>query len=35
MQFVARIRGMVAFEGIEPLIEQITDDVRRVRTALT
>lgn len=35
VQFVHRIRGMVAFEGIEPLIAQIADDVARVRAALT
>lgn len=35
VQFVARIRGMVAFGGIEPLIAQITDDVARARRALT
>ena len=31
VQFVSRIRGMVAFEGIEPLKEQIADDVEKVR----
>jgi riboflavin kinase / FMN adenylyltransferase len=35
VQFVGRIRGMVAFEGIERLIEQMSDDVRKVRVALT
>ena len=35
VQFVARIRGMVAFDGVDALIEQMTDDVRRVRAALT
>jgi riboflavin kinase/FMN adenylyltransferase len=34
IQFVSRIRGMVAFEGVDALIEQITDDVRRVRDVL-
>ena len=34
VQFVARIRGMVAFAGVDRLIEQMTDDVRAVRTAL-
>ncbi|KRA22388.1 bifunctional riboflavin kinase/FMN adenylyltransferase [Microbacterium sp. Root61] len=34
IQFTARIRGMVAFEGIERLIEQMTDDVAKVRAAL-
>ncbi|KGJ79763.1 riboflavin kinase [Cryobacterium roopkundense] len=33
--FVERIRGMVAYSGIEPLIEQIRDDVQRVRGILT
>ncbi|WP_066038551.1 bifunctional riboflavin kinase/FAD synthetase [Herbiconiux solani] len=32
--FVARIRGMVRFTGIEPLIAQMDDDVERVRTLL-
>jgi riboflavin kinase/FMN adenylyltransferase len=35
VEFVERIRGMVAFEGIGPLIEQMTDDVLRVRRELT
>ena len=35
VQFVRRIRGMAAFEGIDALVAQITDDVRRVRTALS
>jgi riboflavin kinase / FMN adenylyltransferase len=35
VQFVRRIRGMAAFEGMDALIAQITDDVRRVRTALS
>jgi len=35
IQFVQRVRGMVAFQGIEALIDQIADDVRRVREALT
>ncbi len=34
LQFAHRIRGMVAFEGIEPLRAQIADDVDRVRAAL-
>jgi riboflavin kinase/FMN adenylyltransferase len=34
IEFVSRIRGMVAFEGIGPLIEQMTDDVARVREEL-
>ncbi|TFD58807.1 bifunctional riboflavin kinase/FAD synthetase [Cryobacterium suzukii] len=32
--FVERIRGMVAYSGIDPLIEQIRDDVARVRVIL-
>ena len=35
VQFAARIRGMVAFEGVAALVEQITDDVARVRKILT
>jgi riboflavin kinase / FMN adenylyltransferase len=35
VEFVARIRGMVAFDGIDALIAQMTDDVARVRDALT
>ena len=35
VEFTARIRGMVAFDGIGPLIEQMTDDVARVRASLT
>lgn len=34
IQFTARIRGMVAFEGVVPLKAQIADDVERVRVAL-
>lgn len=34
IEFVQRIRGMVAFEGIQPLIAQMTDDVAHVRSAL-
>lgn len=34
MQFTHRIRGMVAFEGIDTLIAQIADDVTLVRRAL-
>jgi riboflavin kinase/FMN adenylyltransferase len=34
VSFVERIRGMVAFTGIDPLIEQIADDVERVRKIL-
>lgn len=35
VEFVDRIRGMVAFEGVEPLIAQMTDDVAHVRRELT
>ena len=35
VQFVSRVRGMVAFEGIDALIVQMTDDVEKVREALT
>jgi riboflavin kinase/FMN adenylyltransferase len=35
VQFVRRIRGMAAFQGVDALVEQITDDVRRVRSALS
>ncbi|WES65904.1 bifunctional riboflavin kinase/FAD synthetase [Microbacter sp. GSS18] len=34
VRFSSRIRGMVAFSGIEALIEQIADDVVRVREHL-
>ena len=34
VSFVERIRGMVAFTGIDPLIAQIRDDVERVREIL-
>ncbi|WP_203135772.1 bifunctional riboflavin kinase/FAD synthetase [Microbacterium sp. JZ31] len=35
IEFVARIRGMVAFEGVDKLIEQMADDVAHARLALT
>ena len=35
VSFVERIRGMVAYEGIEPLIAQIAADVDRARQILT
>jgi len=35
VQFVTRIRGMIAFEGIDALIAQMADDVVRTRRALT
>lgn len=34
VQFVHRIRGMVAFDGIEPLIAQMNGDVQAARGAL-
>lgn len=34
VEFRARIRGMVAFEGVEPLKVQMSDDVERVRSVL-
>jgi riboflavin kinase/FMN adenylyltransferase len=33
--FVDRLRGMVRFEGIEPLLATMADDVRRTRELLT
>ncbi len=35
VQFTHRVRGMVAFEGIEALVAQMCDDVEKVREALT
>ena len=35
VEFVSRIRGMVAFEGVDALIVQMTDDIVRVRRELT
>lgn len=35
VQFTGRVRGMVAFEGVEALVRQMTDDVEKVREALT
>ncbi|QHC59274.1 bifunctional riboflavin kinase/FAD synthetase [Rathayibacter sp. VKM Ac-2760] len=32
--FVSRIRGQVAYEGVEPLIRQMNDDVEKVRGIL-
>ena len=32
--FVSRIRGQVAYEGVEPLIRQMNDDVEKVRAIL-
>ncbi|MCW2866883.1 MAG: riboflavin kinase [Marmoricola sp.] len=34
VSFEARIRGMVAYEGVEPLLVQMADDVERARTLL-
>jgi riboflavin kinase/FMN adenylyltransferase len=34
VQFTARVRGMVAFAGIDPLVAQMTADVGRVRMLL-
>ncbi|MBS43263.1 MAG: bifunctional riboflavin kinase/FMN adenylyltransferase [Nocardioides sp.] len=34
VSFVERLRGMVAFDGIEPLLEQMADDVARTRDVL-
>lgn len=34
IRFTQRIRGMVAFDGIEALVAQMDDDVTRVRAAL-
>jgi len=34
VEFVSRIRGMVAFQGVDALIAQMTDDIVRVRQEL-
>ena len=34
VQFVQRVRGMVAFDGVEALMRQMADDVERVRATL-
>src|SRR5690606_41908424 len=34
VEFVSRIRGMVAFDGLEPLIAQMHDDVEQTRAVL-
>lgn len=34
IEFIERLRGMIAFPGIEPLVEQMNDDVRRCREIL-
>jgi riboflavin kinase/FMN adenylyltransferase len=35
VSFVERLRGMVAFEGVEKLVDQMKDDVDRARELLT
>ncbi|GAA5211183.1 bifunctional riboflavin kinase/FAD synthetase [Microbacterium kyungheense] len=35
VEFVARIRGMVAFDDVDALITQMTDDIVRVRRSLS
>ena len=35
VSFVERLRGMVAFDSVEALVEQMADDVRRARELLT
>jgi len=35
VSFVQRIRGMVAYQGVEPLIAQIADDVEKARGILS
>lgn len=35
VEFIGRIRGMVAFAGSEPLIAQMTDDVEKARRMLS
>ncbi|HEU5033799.1 MAG TPA: bifunctional riboflavin kinase/FAD synthetase [Mycobacteriales bacterium] len=34
VEFAERLRGMVKFEGVEPLVAQMADDVRRTRDIL-
>jgi len=34
VQFTGRIRGMVAFQGVDALVAQMTDDVAHVRATL-
>ena len=34
VEFVARLRGMVAYEGVEKLVAQITQDVDEARAIL-
>lgn len=35
IEFAHRVRGMVAFDGVDALTAQMTDDVRKVRTLLS
>jgi riboflavin kinase/FMN adenylyltransferase len=35
VSFVDRLRGMVAFESVEKLVEQMHDDVARARELLS
>jgi riboflavin kinase / FMN adenylyltransferase len=34
IEFVSRLRGMVAYAGVEPLIEQMKADVEKTREVL-
>ena len=34
IEFTHRLRGMVRFDGVEPLVEQMGEDVRRTRELL-
>ena len=34
ISFVARIRGMVAFHGVDALLDAMADDVERARVVL-
>jgi riboflavin kinase/FMN adenylyltransferase len=34
VEFIERLRGMIAFPGIEPLIAQMNDDVATCRSIL-
>jgi riboflavin kinase / FMN adenylyltransferase len=34
VEFTHRLRGMVRFDGVEPLVEQMGEDVRRTRELL-
>ena len=35
VSFVERLRGMVAFDSVDALVEQMKDDVERARELLT